>query len=193
MSSNNNDKTDKKQPKEGGVANEVNPEEQTRREFMVLMATALASVGVLAGVVPFISSLNPSKDVLAQGSLEVNISDITPGSTATKMWRGKPVFIRHRTKEEIAEAQAADNTDLKDPELDKDRVQPGNPQWLVTEAICTHLGCVPVPKEGKSEAFYCPCHGSKYDVSGRVIAGPAPRNLPVVDYEFLDDNTIKIG
>ncbi len=109
------------------------------------------------------------------------------------MWRGNPIFIKHRTPEEIKQASEASNSDLKDPQPDSDRVKKGKEQWLVTIGICTHLGCVPIGGQGEYKGWFCPCHGSQYDTSGRIRKGPAPKNLEVPPYEFLNDTTIKIG
>ena len=122
---------------------------------------------------------------------EVDITNVEPGKTITVLWRGKPIFIRRRTKEEIDEAEAVDLKDLKDPEKDSDRVK--NSEWLVMVGVCTHLGCEPLGGKGEFNAWFCPCHGTHYDTSGRVRKGPAPKNLEIPKYEFLDGNTIKIG
>jgi ubiquinol-cytochrome c reductase iron-sulfur subunit len=162
----------------------------SRRDFMVLTASAMAGVGAACALVPLVDSMNPSADVLAMGSIEVDISQIAEGSTTTVKWRGKPVFIRHRTAEEIAAMQSTDLTTLKDPAADADRVKPGKEAWLITVGVCTHLGCVPLTNQ---EGWFCPCHGSGYDRSGRVLYGPAPHNLPVPPYEFIADTKIRIG
>lgn len=168
-------------------------EGKTRRDFMVLTASALAGVGAAAAAWPFIDSLNPSADVLALSSTEVNISSVQPGQTIKVMWRGKPVFIRRRTKEEIDAARAVPLEDLPDPETDQARVKPGHDEWLITVGICTHLGCVPLVNRGDYNGWFCPCHGSQYDTSGRIRKGPAPKNLLVPDYTFLSDTVVKIG
>lgn len=160
---------------------------------MVLAANATAAVGVGAAVWPFIDSLNPAADVLALASTEVDISAIEPGQNVTVMWRGKPVFIRRRTEEEITTARKQDEDDLPDPAEDASRVKEGKDEWLVVMGICTHLGCVPLAKQGEYNGWFCPCHGSHYDLSGRIRKGPAPTNLDVPEYTFLNDNTIKIG
>lgn len=174
-----------------------NTEEQsaysTRRDFMVMAASAVACVGAAAVSVPFIKSLAPDKGVLAVGSTEVNITNIKPGETITVTWRGQPVFIRHRTEEEIKAAQGVNLADLKDPQPDSERIKQGKEQWLVTVGICTHLGCVPLTNQGDYQGWFCPCHGSAYDTSGRIRKGPAPLNLPIPPYEFINDTTIKIG
>ena len=166
-----------------------------RRDFMVLSASAMAAVGGAAAIWPFVDSMNPSADVLALASTEVNLSAIAEGQEISVMWRGKPVFSRHRTAADIEKARAEDNaSDLIDPQPDADRVQEGKEQWLVMVGICTHLGCVPLGKAaGEYGGWFCPCHGSHYDTSGRIRKGPAPYNMAVPEYEFLNDNTIKIG
>ena len=126
-------------------------------------------------------------------SIEVDIANIAPGQEVTVKWQGKPIFIRHRTAEEIDAAKKVQLKDLKDPQNDSDRVQAGKEQWLVTIGICTHLGCVPLPHQGEFNGWFCPCHGSHYDTSGRVRKGPAPLNLEVPKYTFLSDTKILIG
>lgn len=166
---------------------------KTRRDFIVDTAIGVACVGTVAGLVPFVSSLSPSADVLAVGSTEVDISKIKEGQTITVMWRGNPVFIKHRTAKEIQDAQSVALSELKDPQADADRVHKGKEQWLVAIAVCTHLGCVPQSNKGDYEGWLCPCHGSHYDSSGRIRRGPAPLNLPIPEYTFLNDTKIKIG
>ncbi|MAF98453.1 MAG: ubiquinol-cytochrome c reductase iron-sulfur subunit [Micavibrio sp.] len=167
-----------------------------RRDFLQLTAAGFGVVGVAAAATPLINSLNPAKDTLALASTEVDVSGIAEGEGRTVMWRGKPVFIRHRTAEEIEEAKTADLATMVDKETDSDRVQ--NEKWLVVVGICTHLGCVPTGQKsteerGEYDGWFCPCHGSQYDTSGRIRKGPAPKNLPVPPYEFLSDTVIKIG
>ncbi|AIL64703.1 Ubiquinol-cytochrome c reductase iron-sulfur subunit [Rickettsiales bacterium Ac37b] len=164
-----------------------------RRDFIVLTATAMAAVGSASVLWPFVDSMNPSADVLALGSIEVDLSPIVAGQEVTLMWRGMPVFIRHRTEKEIQDAREVVLDQLLDPELDQDRVKSEHPEWLVVIGICTHLGCVPLGYEGIYNGWLCPCHGSQYDTSGRVRKGPAPKNLPVPEYTFLSDTKIKIG
>lgn len=166
----------------------------TRRDFLVLSAQAMGGAGALAAIWPFVDNLNPSADVLALASTEVPLEPIAEGQEIRVMWRGKPVFIRHRTKADIEAAQAGDNEDLPDPQPDRLRVKKGKEQWLITLGVCTHLGCVPLGEgAGEYKGWFCPCHGSHYDTSGRIRKGPAPTNLVIPDYEFLDDNRIKIG
>jgi ubiquinol-cytochrome c reductase iron-sulfur subunit len=142
-------------------------------------------------VLKFILSMQASKDVLALASLEVDLSSIEAGSTVTVKWRGKPVFVRHRTPEDIEKANEVNLSELRDPEDDSARVK--NPEWLVVVGVCTHLGCVPLPNAGDYGGWFCPCHGSHYDISGRVRKGPAPYNLEVPEYQFLDEAKLLIG
>ncbi len=137
--------------------------------------------------------MNPSSDVQALASIEVDISNIKEGEEKKVMWRGKPIFIKHRTTEEISSAQNVSLSELKDPEEDSKRIKLGKEKWLVTIGICTHLGCVPIGGQGEYKGWFCPCHGSQYDTSGRIRKGPAPKNLEVPPYEFIGDNLIKIG
>jgi ubiquinol-cytochrome c reductase iron-sulfur subunit len=165
----------------------------TRRDFMVLAATSTAAVGAACSMWPMVDSLNPSAEVLALSSIEVDLSNVQTGQSITVKWRGKPVFIKHRTTEEIEEARNVDLKVLTDPQKDEDRVKTGHEQWLVTIGICTHLGCVPLGNQGEYDGWFCPCHGSHYDTSGRIRKGPAPKNLEVPIYEFISDTKIKIG
>lgn len=161
---------------------------------MVLSASAMAGVGAAASLWPFVDSMNPSADVLALASTEVNLSPIAEGQEIKVVWRGKPVFVRHRTAENIEEAQKVDVQDLPDPQTDAERVKEGKAQWLVMVGVCTHLGCVPLGnQQGDYHGWFCPCHGSHYDTSGRIRKGPAPKNLLVPEYEFTSDTTIRIG
>jgi len=171
---------------------------QTRRDFLYLTAAAFGAVGAGSVAWPLIDQMNPAADTLALASTEVDLSGIKEGQGVTVMWRGKPVFIKHRTKEEIEKAQKVTLTELRDPQSDAERVKEGQEKWLVTVGICTHLGCVPLGQKdsdvkGEFDGWFCPCHGSHYDTSGRIRKGPAPTNLEVPDYTFLDDTTIKIG
>jgi len=170
--------------------------EGTRRDFLVLATTAVAAMGLASVAWPFIDQMNPSGDVLALSTTEVDISAIEVGQSITVVWRGKPIFVRHRTPDEIQAAETVDLGELKDPQSDKDRVQ--KPEWLVMIGICTHLGCIPkgqMPTDPKGEwgGWFCPCHGSQYDTSGRIRKGPAPRNLPIPPYAFETDTVLLIG
>ncbi|MEZ5815154.1 MAG: ubiquinol-cytochrome c reductase iron-sulfur subunit [Alphaproteobacteria bacterium] len=169
---------------------------EDRRDFLALTGAAFGAVGVACAAAPVINSLNPAKDTLALASTEVDISAIPVGEAKTVMWRGKPVFIRHRTKEQIEAAEDVDINVLSDKQTDEQRVE--RPEWLVVVGICTHLGCVPVGQKssdphGDYGGWLCPCHGSHYDTSGRIRKGPAPKNLAVPPYEFISDTVIKIG
>lgn len=168
-------------------------QDQSKRDFVVMASNGLAAVGACAIAVPLVDSMNPSADVLAQSSTEVDVSNVEPGTQKKVMWRGKPVFIRRRTPEEIAISQAVDLADLPDPQSDSERVKEGKEEWLVMVGVCTHLGCIPIVDKGDYEGWFCPCHGSHYDDSGRIRKGPARSNLLIPPYEFLNDTTIKIG
>lgn len=169
---------------------------ETRRDFLQMSGAAMGAVGVACFVTPLVSSLNPAKDTLALSTVEIDISDLKPGQSKTEMWQGKPVFIKRRTPEQIAQAKADDAADLIDTQADGDRVQ--KDEWLVVVGICTHLGCIPSGQKmteahGDFNGWFCPCHGSHYDTSGRIRKGPAPKNLAVPPYEFITDTLIKIG
>ncbi len=164
---------------------------ETRRDFLYVATGAVAGVGALATLWPLIDQMNPAEDVLALSSTEVDLSQVPVGQQIVVSWRSKPVFIRHRTEEDIAEAEAVPLEELKDPQTDDDRVL--KPEWLIMVGICTHLGCIPLADQGEYDGWFCPCHGSHYDTSGRIRKGPAPLNLTVPTYEFLDDTTVRIG
>jgi ubiquinol-cytochrome c reductase iron-sulfur subunit len=156
----------------------------------------MGAVGVGCVAWPLLDTMNPSAEVLALASTEVDLGPIAEGQRITVTWRGNPVFIDHRTPEQIQEAEAVDVAELPDPQPDAERVE--QPEWLVVIGVCTHLGCVPLgQKTGQSRGefggWFCPCHGSHYDTSGRIRKGPAPLNLPVPPYEFTGDSTIVIG
>jgi ubiquinol-cytochrome c reductase iron-sulfur subunit len=177
---------------------EVPVEQATRRDFLVIAASAAGAVGAAPLAWAFIAQMNPAADTLALASTEVDLSAIEPGQEITILWRGLPVFVRHRTAEEIEAARTVALTTLKDPESDAERIEqangePGRPQWLILQAACTHLGCVPTFAAGDFGGWFCPCHGSHYDTAGRVRRGPAPRNLDKAPYVFLSDAVIKIG
>lgn len=167
----------------------------TRRDFIHISACAFAAVGAGAVVVPFIQSMNPADDVLASSTVDVDVSKLNPGDSTIAMWRGKPIFIKRRTEEEVKAIRAIPLKDLKDPQTDQSRVE--KPDWLVVIGVCTHLGCIPTLRKNLVEGtdgWLCACHGSKYDGSGRIISGPAPENLHVPAYTFLNDNkVIRIG
>jgi len=171
-------------------------DDTSRRDFLELVAWSAFGIGALSTIWPLIDSMNPSADVLALSTTTVDLNRVDPGMAITVTWRGKPVFVRRRTEEEIEAARSADISTLRDPEPDEARVI--EPEWLVVLGNCTHLGCVPSgnrPTQNRGEygGWFCPCHGSVFDTSGRIRAGPAPTNLIVPEYSFIDDNTIRIG
>jgi len=177
----------------------------TRRDFLILAGGALAAFGTGAAAWPLLNSLNPAKDTLAQGSIEIDIAPIQVGQAITVKWRGKPVFIRRRSPDEIAKAAADDKAAMPDPEPNADRTVKDKAEWLILVGVCTHLGCIPLgqkPSDNRGEygGWYCPCHGSHYDTAGRIRKGPAPKNLPAPKdkdgkwmVEFLANNRVKIG
>lgn len=170
---------------------------QDKRDFLALTAASFGAVGAASVAWPFINSMNPAKDTLALSTTEVNLAAIEVGQSITVMWRGKPVFIRRRTEKEINEAEDVELTSLPDPQADSDRVQ--EKEWLILIGVCTHLGCVPTGQKtgetrGDFDGWFCPCHGSHYDSSGRIRKGPAPKNLAVPPYTFVNNNqSVKIG
>lgn len=169
-----------------------------RRDFINIAAVSFAGVGVVATVFPLVNQMNPSADVLALSSIEVDISAIEPGQAIKTSWRKQPIFIRNLTAPEIEAANKVDISGLRDPETLADRTQPGKENWLITLGVCTHLGCVPLGAaqgeiKGEYNGYFCPCHGSHYDTAGRTRKGPAPTNLEVPEYSFLTDTVVKIG
>jgi ubiquinol-cytochrome c reductase iron-sulfur subunit len=188
----------------------VDAEDLDRRDFLTLAASAFVAVGGAATLWPFIDQMNPDAGALAMASIEVDIAPIKEGQAITVLWRGKPVFIRHRTPEEIKMANDVDVKELRDdsarnddlpesaPATDLNRTKPGHENWIIMVGICTHLGCIPKgqalgDKKGDYGGWLCPCHGSHYDTAGRIRKGPAPRNLEVPVYSFITDTKIKIG
>jgi ubiquinol-cytochrome c reductase iron-sulfur subunit len=174
-------------------------EETTRRDFIYIAAGAVAAVGAASAIWPFVDQMNPAADTRALSTTEVDLTAVAVGQQIKIMWQGKPVFVRHRTADEISRAQRDDFASLKDPQSDAERLQqedgqPGRAEWLILQANCTHLGCVPTFVEGSAfGGWFCPCHGSDYDTSGRIRRGPAPVNLPPAPYVFLNDTSIRIG
>ncbi|WP_374572896.1 ubiquinol-cytochrome c reductase iron-sulfur subunit [Phenylobacterium sp.] len=168
-------------------------DDPSRRDFIHIAAIAAAAGAVGAIAWPFIDQMNPSADTLALASIEFDLTKVTKGQQVVVKWRGKPLFVRYRTEKEIAEAVAGDTAELRDPEKDAARHKAGKPEWLVVVGVCTHLGCVPTFGGGEYGGWFCPCHGSVYDTSGRIRKGPAPKNLVVPDYAFLSDTKVKIG
>lgn len=151
----------------------------------------MAAVGAAAVAWPLINQMSPDASTLALASTEVDIGAIPEGQIVTIKWRGKPVFISHRTAEEIKAAQNVNLSELRDPQTDAQRVK--KPEWLIVIGVCTHLGCIPLGHQGDYGGWFCPCHGSVYDTSGRIRKGPAPLNLVVPEYAFLSDTKVKIG
>jgi ubiquinol-cytochrome c reductase iron-sulfur subunit len=169
-----------------------------KRDFLQLVTTAGAAIGIGAIAWPLIDSMNPSRDILALSSVEVDLTPIPEGQAITAVWQGRPMFVRHRTKAEITAAEDVPLSDLPDPQTDQARVKPDHAQWLIVVGICTHLGCIPLgnlPTQPRGEygGWFCPCHGSEYDTSGRIRRGPAPLNLAIPPYAFISDTKIKIG
>ncbi len=178
--------------------NSLAKKDPNRRDFLFVTTGAVAAVGGAAAVWPLIDQMNPDASVMALASIEIDISSIEVGQSVTFKWRGQPIFVRHRTAEEIEEAKAVPLEELIDPETDAERVAEGHEEWLVTIGICTHLGCVPLGQKpgeerGDYNGWFCPCHGSHYDTAGRIRKGPAPKNLVLPPFEFLSDTLIKIG
>ena len=176
-----------------------------RRDFLILATGAFAVVGTAAAVWPFIDQMNPDASELALSSIDVDTSSIQEGQAITVMWRGRPVVIRYRSQAETEEAQAVsldelidsqarnENIDPGAPATDENRAVPGREQWLVMLKVCTHLGCIPLGETGEYGGWFCPCHGSQYDTAGRVRRGPAPENMTIPPFEFIDDATVRIG
>jgi ubiquinol-cytochrome c reductase iron-sulfur subunit len=181
-----------------------------RRDFIVIAAQAFAGVGAAMALWPFITQMNPDASTQALASTEVDLSPIKEGQAITVLWRGKPVFIRNRTQDEVKSAVDVNMADLSDssarndllperaPATDANRTKTGKENWLILVGICTHLGCIPkgqsmADSRGDFGGYFCPCHGSHYDTSGRIRKGPAPRNLEVPPYDFVSDTKIKIG
>jgi ubiquinol-cytochrome c reductase iron-sulfur subunit len=168
--------------------------EPTRRDFLYIATGTVGAVGAAAVAWPMISQMNPDASTIAAGApVEVDLAPVAEGQVIKVFWRSKPIFIGHRTKKEIDEARSVDVKTLPDPQPDQTRVKQGHDQWLVLIGICTHLGCIPLAHQGNYDGFFCPCHGSQYDSSGRIRQGPAPSNLVVPPYEFVSDTKIRIG
>jgi len=167
---------------------------ENRQAFSYVMAGGLGVLGAYSAksvVNQFVSSWSASQDVLALAKIEIKLADIPEGKNMTFKWRGKPLFIRHRTAEEIEQCRAVDPATLRDAQADEERVK--DPEWLVILGVCTHLGCVPIANAGEFGGYYCPCHGSHYDASGRIRKGPAPLNLEVPEHEFVEDGLLVVG
>jgi ubiquinol-cytochrome c reductase iron-sulfur subunit len=169
-----------------------------RRDFINIAAVSFAGVGAVATVYPLVNQMNPSADVLALASIEVDISQIKPGQAIKTVFRKQPLFIRQLTPAEIAAANAVPLSELRDPQTLAERTKPGHENWLITMGVCTHLGCVPLgagegENRGPYGGYFCPCHGSAYDTAARIRKGPAPKNLEVPDYKFTSATTVEIG
>jgi len=169
-----------------------------RRDFINIAAVSFAGVGGIATLVPLISQMSASADVLAESSTEIDVSQIAPGQAIKAVFRKQPVFVRNLTPHEISEADKVDASSLRDPQTLEDRTKPGKANWLITMGVCTHLGCVPLGAgegevKGEFGGYFCPCHGSVYDTAARIRKGPAPKNLEVPPYEFTSDTVVKIG
>jgi ubiquinol-cytochrome c reductase iron-sulfur subunit len=169
-----------------------------RRDFINVSALSFAGVGVVAATIPLVTQMNPSADLLAVASTEVDLSKIAPGQALKTVWRKQPVFVRNLTPNEIVAATRVPLNDLRDPQTLEERTSPGNRNWLITMGVCTHLACVPLgvgegENRGDYGGYFCPCHGSHYDTAGRVRKGPAPLNLAVPEYNFMSPNIVRIG
>ncbi|ESO82869.1 hypothetical protein LOTGIDRAFT_108787 [Lottia gigantea] len=173
---------------------ETSSSDSERRAFSYLTVGSAGVATVYCSkylVETFISSMSASADVMALSKIEVKLDAIPEGSSATFKWRGKPLFIRHRTPQEIATEKGIDINTLRDPQHDEDRAQ--KPEWLIVIGVCTHLGCVPIADAGEFGGYFCPCHGSHYDTSGRIRKGPAPLNLEVPEYSFPSEDLVIVG
>lgn len=169
-----------------------------RRDFINIAALSFAGVGGVAIALPLINQFRPAADTLALSTTELSIANIEPGQAIKAIWRKQPVFVRHLTPAEIAEANRTPASELRDPQTLAERTQEGHRQWLVTLGVCTHLGCIPLgvaegENKGEYGGYFCPCHGSHYDIAGRIRKGPAPTNLEVPEYTFVNDTTLQIG
>ena len=179
--------------------------EPTRRDFLLIATGAFGAIGTVALIWPFIHQMNPDASALALASTEVDVSSMEPGQSIKVFWRGKPVFVRYRTEKEVAEARAVSLDELPDTAArnanlggdadasDENRAVEGREEWIIMVGVCTHLGCIPLGEQGDFGGWFCPCHGSHYDTAGRIRVGPAPENLAIPEYTFLDDSTLRIG
>ena len=168
-------------------------QDPNRRDFIHIAAGAAAVGAGAMAAWPLVNSMNPAADTLALSTIEFDLTKVQEGQQVVIKWQGKPVFVRYRTPAEIQQARADDRANLKDPQTDADRVKPGHQQYLVVIGSCTHLGCVPTFGAGDFGGWFCPCHGSHYDTSGRIRKGPAPANLVVPTYDYVSDTRVKIG
>ncbi len=179
--------------------------EPTRRDFLYIATGAAGAVGAAVAVWPFIDQMNPDAGTLALASIEVNVASVAPGQSITAKWRGVPVFIRQRTPEEVEQAKSVQLADLKDQlarndnlasdadASDANRTVAGKEQWIVMVGVCTHLGCIPLGQSGPFDGWFCPCHGSAYDTSGRIRQGPAPTNMQIPPFQFVSDTVVRVG
>jgi ubiquinol-cytochrome c reductase iron-sulfur subunit len=168
--------------------------EPTRRDFLYIATGAVGAVGAAAALVPLIAQMNPDAATIAAGApIDVDLSPITEGQIVKVFWRGKPIFVRNRTPKEIEEARAVNWHTLPDPASDQSRIKEGHDKWLIVYGNCTHLGCIPLGHQGNYGGWFCPCHGSQFDTSGRIRQGPAPTNLGIPPYSFASDTSIRIG
>jgi ubiquinol-cytochrome c reductase iron-sulfur subunit len=176
------------------VAASIATAAHTRRDFLYIATGAVGAVGSAFTAWPLISQMNSDASTIASGApIEVDLTPITEGQVIKVFWRGKPIFINHRTKKQIEDAENVNLATLPDPQPDSARVKPGHTQFQVLIGICTHLGCIPIAHQGSYDGYFCPCHGSVYDTSGRIRQGPAPTNLALPPYEFVSDSKIRIG
>ncbi len=172
----------------------ISSAEPTRRDFLYIATATVGAVGAAATLVPLIGQMNPDASTIAAGApVEVDLSPVESGQIIKVFWRSKPIFIFHRTPNDIKLAQDVDWQSLRDPAPDSARVKSGHEEWLVVIGICTHLGCIPLPHQGNYDGWFCPCHGSQYDSAGRIRQGPAPLNLYLPPYTFISDSKIRIG
>ncbi len=174
------------------------PADPRRRDYLQIGAVAFAGVGVGVIALPLVNQMNPSADVLAQSTTEVDLAAIQPGQAVKTIWRKQPLFVRNLTPKEISEADARPAGSLRDPQTLEERTKAGKKNWLITLGVCTHLGCVPLgagegENKGPFGGYFCPCHGSAYDTAGRIISGPAPTNLVVPEYNFTSDTVVTVG
>ncbi|PHR94109.1 MAG: ubiquinol-cytochrome c reductase iron-sulfur subunit [Robiginitomaculum sp.] len=173
-------------------------EEPSRRDFIYIATGVTAAIGAGALAWPMVMQMTAASDTLAAGSIEIDVSKLEEGQQIKVLWRGKPIFVRYRTPKEIAEADSVDIATLRDPQTDNERLVPDfagalNPKILVMIGVCTHFGCIPIGEAGDFDGWYCPCHGSHYDTSGRIRKGPAPKNLVIPEYAYISDTVIKVG
>jgi ubiquinol-cytochrome c reductase iron-sulfur subunit len=188
----------KAQSAEVSAATDSNGDGFRRRDFLNIAPVAFVGVGAVAALAPLVIQMSPSADVLALSTTEVDISKVQPGQGIMVSWRKQPVFVRNLTPKEIAEANAVQMSELRDPQTLAQRTKPGKANWLITLGVCTHLGCVPLgigegENKGPFGGYFCPCHGSMYDTAARIRQGPAPKNLEVPEYKFMSPTTVQIG